>query len=227
MASLDPVPKLTHNDSSTDNSQQDIRVLNNAKITKNKNTNISISISNIGRRFREMPFWVQAIALVILLMAAYLAYRHFIEGSQRVARLVSIVERDIDSAKSDFMSASNNFISVIPNNILQDNTPRNWAAVSRIWMRSGTTIDRAYAAAVQCLKSGECQIGSQASGVCQQAVMLADADLESFRRLDDITGIHVNSSGGSSILPTPTGVGEVEVPEMTNLYFFARECITS
>ncbi len=224
MVDINPAPKLTNQDSSTDNSKQDIRVLNGATITNNKDTSINVTISNIGRRFREMPWWVQAVVAIIVFIAAYLGYQYFAGSSQKVAKFISIVERDINARGVDFMSANNSVLNTIPNNILQENGTTQWQALSRIWMRSGQTINSSYAEAAQCLKSGECSVGEKAKDVCRRAVSLTRASMIAFDKLQNITGININMSGTDSVLPLPTGVGEVRLPDMSNLFYVTKAC---
>jgi len=171
-----------------------------------------------------MPIWVQATAATIVVIAVYLGYQHFVGSAQRVTRFISIVERDVNSRGADFMSASNSVLNTIPNNILQENGSNQWQALSRIWIRSGQSINSAYADAAQCLKSGECSTGENAKSVCRHAFLLTRASMNSFGKLQGITGININMSGADSILPLPTGVGEIRLPDMSNLFYVAKTC---
>lgn len=213
---------LKNSDRSTDSSQTTTNVLNNANIRQGDNSSIAVTVSTLGRKFRSQPWWIQvgafAIFLIVLMVLYSLVDTYFIKRNN----FISAVSSGIAKNRSQFMSSVNVMMTTLPQNIIPENGPRQWSAVSRLWVRAGNTFEEAYDAGAKCLTAGTCIAGGAAEDLCRQALQLAMAYESNLNQLRQIDGITINMAPGNAM--APFGENVVDVLPLTNLPTVAKHC---
>lgn len=208
---------------------EDSKIVNNVNTSttihgNNNRTDVAVYVSNLGRRLRAMPAWVQFAFIVLIAIFVFLVFWRSEGSSAKQSRFVSEIEASVRESGTDFQSATNVMLNVIPSNIIPENGPEQWAAISRLWMRSGQTVNDVFSNAAKCLSSRECAVGSTAQEVCKRAALLTQANLEAYSDLEQVSGISINTSGAPSEFGLPDGVGEVMLPDLSNLFSVAKAC---
>jgi pimeloyl-ACP methyl ester carboxylesterase len=113
------------------------------------------------------------------------------------------------------MSAHNSLINVLPQNILSENGPQQWSAVSSILTRSVAVVEGAYKPLAFCLASEECRPGWRARALCRSATAEWDGYKTVYAKLM-VMPININLSGGPSMFGDAFGP-EVRMPGIPNL----------
>ncbi|TAV44986.1 hypothetical protein [Rhizobium leguminosarum] len=213
---------LKNTDSSSDNSRTEVNVLTGARIHQGDNSSVSVAVSTLGRKFRSQPWWVQVGAAIILMIMILVLYEVIDIFIVKRGNFYSAMESGINENKSQFMSSSNVIFSTLPNNIIPENGPQQWSAISKLWVRAGDTFEQIYEGAAKCIDAGTCIAGNGARKLCEQAVGLNAAYDENLERLKQITGITINMAPGNSM--APFGENVVDVPLLNNLPKVASHC---
>jgi pimeloyl-ACP methyl ester carboxylesterase len=156
------------------------------------------------------------LAVILLIVGVGIAWALADDGKQ--AKFDAIYDQTFSrsSISPDLKSARVAIMDRVPNNILPENGPAQWAAVSRILSKSVKVIEDAYKPIVFCLSSKECRPGRRATALCTAAKAEWNGYKSIIAKLGAASGITVNRQAGATVLGDTFG-SVVDLPEIPNL----------
>ncbi len=180
--------------------------------------------SRLNIQFSQLTIHLVEIGTCIGLLAILIAI-YFLLPTVLKHHKFNVAIEEGTSTESEFRVSRDNLKSTIWDRTHPTNDAHDWATISRMWMDSGASVDRAYSAAAKCLKEDTCSIGVTSGNYCGDAESISKSfedDLERLKFMQSATKITINRP--TEHILSPVGSNIVDVPQLSNLPVVVDHC---